>query len=68
MKELRVRWDEEDAEQEAVMNNRGGQDQTSGGRPDGRNMSQCTQHKLPDTCCSISDHHQKASGLDSGSQ
>lgn len=68
MNELRVRRDEEDAEQEAVMKNRGGQDQTPGGRPDGRNRSQCTQHKLPDTCGSISDHHQKASGLDSGIQ
>lgn len=39
MSELRVRWDEEDAEQEAVMRNRGGRDQTPKERSDGRNIS-----------------------------
>lgn len=39
MNELRVRWDEEDAEQEAGMKNRGGRDQTPKERSDGRNIS-----------------------------
>lgn len=39
MNELRVRWDEEDAEQEAAMKNRVGRDQTPKERSDRRNIS-----------------------------